>query len=284
MTNSGYEKYHTHITAEKKRFDFNLPEVWRYRDLIVLFTKRNFKLIYKQTVLGPLWILINPILSSLMYMVVFGRIAKLGSDGVPQILFYLSGTAVWTMFSSTLARNAATFTANSAVFSKVYFPRMTMPLSTVLSSFIQFFIQLILVLILLIYYSIKGSVHPDLLALVMIPVILIQLGLLGLGFGIIISSLTTKYRDLQHLVALGVSLWMYITPVVYPLSEVNGLLKTAVMCNPVSMPVELFRYYLLGVGHPDYLFYGISWAVTVLVLFIGISIFNKVEKTFVDTV
>lgn len=284
MTDSGYEKYHSHITAERKRLDLDLPEVWRYRDLIILFTKRNFKLIYKQTVLGPLWIVLNPLLSSLMYMVVFGRIAKLGSDGVPQMLFYLSGTAVWTMFSSTLVRNAATFTSNAAVFSKVYFPRLTMPVSTVLSSFIQFLIQFIMVFILLVYYTIKGSVHPNPLALVMIPVILIQLGLLGLGFGIIISSLTTKYRDLQLLVGLGVSLWMYITPVVYPLSQVGGVLKTAVKCNPVSMPVELFKYYLLGVGEPDFLFYGISWAVTIVVLIIGISIFNKVEKTFVDTV
>ena len=285
MTNNGYEKYHTHITAEKKRFDFNLPEVWRYRDLIILFTKRSFKLIYKQTVLGPAWILLNPILSSLMYTIVFGRIAGMSSDGVPQLLFYLSGTAIWTMFSTTLVKNAATFTANAAVFGKVYFPRLTMPLSIVLSSIIQFFMQFILVLILLVFYMIKGSVHPSPLAFVMIPLILVQLGLMGLGFGIIISSLTTKYRDLQMLVNLGVSLWMYITPVVYPMSQItNDLLKIAVKINPVSMPVELFRYYLLGVGEPDFLFYGISWAVTFVVLFIGISIFNKVEKTFVDTV
>ncbi len=285
MDNNGYQKYHTHITGERKRFQFNLKEVWQYKDLIWLFTKREFVVKYKQTVLGPLWLFLTPLISSLMYMIVFGRIAGLGTDGVPQILFYLSGTAVWNIFSSTLTTNSNTFISNAGVFGKVYFPRLTMPISTVLSSFFQFFIQMILVVVLLVIYIIKGAVHPNYLFWLMIPVILVQLGILGLGFGIIISSLTTKYRDLALLVTFGVQLWMYITPVVYPLSQVgDGVLKTVYMLNPVCMPIEMFRYSLLGVGQPNYLFYGISWAVTIVVLFIGISIFNKVEKTFVDTV
>ena len=285
MTDLGYEKYHTHITASKKRFEFNLKEVWRYKDLIILFTKKSFKLKYKQTILGPLWILLQPVISSLMYMIVFGRIARLGSDGIPQTLFYLSSTTIWSLFSTTLSLNANTFIQNANVFSKVYFPRLTMPLSTALSAVIQFFVQFILVVILLLYYVLKGEVQPNILGVVMIPIILIQLGMLGLGFGIIISSVTTKYRDLQLLVSFGVSLWMYVTPVVYPMSQIeNESLKTAVMLNPVSMPIEMFRYFLLGVGHPDYLFYGVSWITTIVVLFIGISIFNTVEKTFVDTV
>ena len=280
-----YDKHHTHIQADKKKTGFNLKEVWQYKDLIWLFTKKTFKLMYKQTVLGPLWIVLTPIISSLMYLLVFGKIAKLGSDGVPQILFYLSGTAIWNMFASTLTQNANTFVQNASVFSKVYFPRLTMPISTVISSAIQFFVQSILVVILLVYFIIKGDVHPNYAYWFMIPIILIQLGMLGLGFGIIVSSLTTKYRDLSLLVGFGVSLWMYGTPVVYPLSQItNKVLKTIIMINPVSMPIEMYRYVLFGTGQINYFYYAISWVITIFVLIIGVLTFNKVEKTFVDTV
>lgn len=283
--NTSYEKYHTHITSKNKRFSLNLGEVWKYKDLIWLFTKKNFKLIYKQTVLGPAWIVLNPVISSLIYMVVFGMIAGLSTAGVPGILFYLSSTAVWTLFSTSLTNNASTFTQNANVFGKVYFPRLTMPISTVISSVIQFGVQMILVLILLAYFTITGEVHPNWITWVVLPFVLIQLGALGLGFGIIISSMTTKYRDLALLVTFGVQLWMYATPVVYPLSQLGeGTLKTIIMINPVTMPVEVFRYALLGVGTIDPLFIGISIAVTIVVLLFGISIFNRVEKTFMDTV
>ena len=283
--NTSYEKYHTHITSKNKRFSLNLGEVWKYKDLIWLFTKKNFKLIYKQTVLGPAWIVLNPVISSLIYMVVFGMIAGLSTAGVPGILFYLSSTAVWTLFSTSLTNNASTFTQNANVFGKVYFPRLTMPISTVISSVIQFGVQMILVLILLAYFTITGEVHPNWIAWVVLPFVLIQLGALGLGFGIIISSMTTKYRDLALLVTFGVQLWMYATPVVYPLSQLGeGTLKTIIMINPVTMPVEVFRYAVLGVGTIDPLFIGISIAVTIVVLLFGISIFNRVEKTFMDTV
>lgn len=279
------ERYYTHITAGDKHFELNLREVWKYRDLIWLFTKKNFILIYKQTILGPTWIILNPLISSIIYAIVFGTIAGIGTEGVPQILFYLSSTAIWTFFSTSLSQNATTFTQNANVFGKVYFPRLTMPISTVLSAVIQFGVQMILVLIFLIYYVTLGEVHPNWNAWLFIPVVLLNLGALGLGFGIIISSLTTKYRDLALLVTFGVQLWMYATPIVYPFSQVdNTMLKTLIMINPVTMPVEIFRYALLGVGTVEPIYIAISWGITLVVLLFGISLFNRVEKTFMDTV
>ena len=278
-------KYHTHITAKHNWYDLKLKEVWRYRDLIWLFTQRNFVVKYKQTVLGPAWIFLNPLISSVIYAFVFGGIAGIGTDGIPSILFYLAGNAIWTYFSSCVTMNAGTFTANAGVFGKVYFPRLTMPLSHVISSVLQFGVQMLLVIGFLVYYVITGAVSPNWEAWLLIPVVLVQLGLLGLGCGIIISSLTTKYRDLAILVTFGVQLWMYITPVVYPMSQLgDGIMKTVLMLNPVTAPVELFRYAVLGVGSvmPGYLV--VSGAVTVLLLLIGIMTFNKVEKTFMDTV
>lgn len=279
------EKYHTHITSEKKWFDLSLKEVWRYKDLIVLFTKRNFSLTYKQTVLGPLWIFINPFITSVMYTLVFGNIAKIGTDGIPHMLFYLCSNAIWTLFASCVNKNAHTFTSNAGVFGKVYFPRLTVPISNVISSVIQFFIQMIMVGFFLAYYVYNGLVTPNWASWLLIPAILIHLGILGMGFGIIISSLTTKYRDLSNLVGFGVQLWMYGTPIVYPLSQIgDGILKQAVLINPVSSPVELFRYAVLGQGTiiPEYLV--LSWIITILCVLLGVMLFNRTEKTFMDTV
>lgn len=279
------QQYHTHITAEHRWFDLKLKEVWQYKDLIVLFTKRSFVLKYKQTVLGPAWLFLNPIMTSLIYTFVFGGIAGIDTDGVPQILFYLGGNAVWTFFSTCLTSNANAFIANSAVFGKVYFPRLTTPISNVLSSVVQFGIQMILVLAFLVYYVATGAVHPNWLAWLAIPVVLLNLGVMGLGCGIIISSLTTKYRDLSILVSFGVSLWMYATPIVYPISQIdNELFRTILMINPATAPIELFRYALLGQGTvsiPSLIF---SWVFTLAVAVLGIMVFNKVEKTFMDTV
>jgi len=228
---------------------------------------------------------LNPLISSVIYAFVFGGIAGIGTDGVPSILFYLAGNAVWSYFSNCVTQNASTFTANANVFGKVYFPRLTMPASNVLSSMLQFGVQMLLVLAFLVYYVITGAVTPNWEAWLLVPVVLLHLGLLGLGCGIIISSLTTKYRDLAILVTFGVSLWMYITPVVYPMSQLgDGLVKTALMLNPVTAPVELFRYAVLGVGTvmPGYLV--LSGVMTIVILLIGIMIFNRVEKTFMDTV
>ena len=277
--------YHTHISSKHRWFDLNLKEVWRYRDLITLFTRRSFVLTYKQTVLGPAWIFLNPLISSIIYAFVFGGIAGMSTDGVPQILFYLCSNAIWIFFSTSVTKNAQTFTANANVFGKVYFPRLAVPISNVLASIIQFGVQMLLVLAFLAYYVIIGQVHPHWEAWLLIPVVLLHLGLLGLGFGIIISSLTTKYRDLAILVTFGVQLWMYATPIVYPLSQLgNGWMKTVLLINPVTAPVEVFRYAVLGQGTimPQYL--ALSWAITIVVVVVGVMIFNKVEKTFMDTV
>ena len=278
-------KYHTHITSKRKWFELNLKEVWQYKDLIWLFTKRSFVLTYKQTVLGPAWIFLNPILTSIIYTFVFGGIAGMSTDGLPQILFYLSSNAVWSFFSSCITTNATTFTGNANVFGKVYFPRLTTPISNVLSAVIRFGIQMILVLAVLAYYVIKGEVQPHWEAWLLIPVVLLNLGMMGLGIGILISSMTTKYRDLTVLVGFGVSLWMYLTPVIYPLSQMGeGTFRTILLVNPVTAPTEIFRYAVLGQGTivPEYV--ALSWVVTILVTIFGIMVFNRVEKTFMDTV
>ena len=277
--------YHTHISSQHRMLTLNLKEVWQYRDLIVLFTKRNFTITYKQTVLGPAWLFLNPLISSIIYAFVFGGIAGIGTDGVPSILFYMCSNAIWIFFSSCVTKNASTFTANANVFGKVYFPRLTLPISNVLSSIIQFGIQLLLVLALLIYYVVTGAVHPNWGMWLVIPIALMHLGILGLGCGIIISSLTTKYRDLAILVTFGVQLWMYITPIVYPMSQLgDGIVKTILLLNPVTAPVEVIRYAILGQGTiiPGYL--AMSAGITIVLMVIGIMIFNKVEKTFMDTV
>ena len=278
-------KYHTHITSKHNLFDLKLKEVWQYRDLIVLFTKRSFTVTYKQTVLGPAWIFINPLLTSVIYTFVFGGIAGMSTDGVPQILFYMTSNAIWAFFSGCVIKNASTFTSNANVFGKVYFPRLTTPISNVLSSVIQFGIQMLMVLALLAYYTVVGAVSPNWWAWLIVPAILLHLGLLGLGVGIIISSMTTKYRDLAVLVSFGVQLWMYATPIIYPLTEIEaGTLKSIIMINPVTAPVEMFRYAILGQGTviPEYYF--LSVVLTIIVALFGVVIFNKVEKTFMDTV
>lgn len=277
--------YHKKISAKRGLLELNLKEVWQYRDLIALFTRKNFVLIYKQTILGPAWIILNPLISSIIYAVVFGGIAGIETEGVPTLLFYLCSNALWIFFSSCVSNNATAFTANANVFGKVYFPRLTVPVSNVLSAIIHFAVQMILVLSVLAYYVIQGVVHPNWVAWLAVPVVLLQLGILGLGTGIIVSSLTTKYRDLAILVTFGVQLWMYATPIVYPLSQLgDGLIRTILMINPVTMPVELFRYAVLGSGAVEPLFWLLSWVVTVLIAMVGILLFNNIEKTFMDTV
>lgn len=277
--------YHIHISSSHSWMKLNLKEVWQYRDLIYLFTKRNFVVSYKQTILGPAWIFLTPLFSSIVQAFVFGGIAGIKTDGVPMMLFYLCSNAIWAFFSSCLTNNANTFTANAYVFGKVYFPRLTTPISNVLSSMIRFGIQMILVMGFMAYFLAQGAVAPNWAAWVMIPVELIHLGILGMGFGIIISSMTTKYRDLTVLVDFGVQAWMYLTPIVYPLSTVTeGWMKTLLMVNPVTSAVEMLRYAILGKGTIDFGFYGLSWVITLAVALLGIMIFNKVERNFMDTV
>ena len=284
MDSSKYSQV-TVISSKHKWFDLNLKEVWRYRDLIVLFTKRNFAVTYKQTILGPAWLFINPLLTSIMHAIVFGGIAGINTEGVPQFLFYLTSNAIWIYFSSCVVNNASTFTNNASIFGKVYFPRLTISISNVLVAFFKFLIQMAMVLVLLLYFIFTGTIQPNWLNWLMIPFILIQLGIMGLGIGIIVSSMTTKYRDLSILVGFGVQLWMYGSPVVYPLSSVGeGRLRSLVLLNPVTAPIEAFRYAVLGQGTllPEYMIYSLIF--TVVVALLGIVIFNRVERTFMDTV
>lgn len=285
MDNQTKPVYHTHISSRHRWYDLNLKEVWQYRDLIYLFTKRSFVVSYKQTILGPAWIFLNPLFSSLVYAFVFGGIAGIGTDGIPSVLFYLCSNAVWQFFYACVVKNANTFTENAGVFGKVYFPRLTTPISNVLSAVIQFGVQMIMVAVLLVYYVVTGAVQPNWGMWIWVPVVLVHLGLLGMGFGIIVSSLTTKYRDLSVLVGFGMQLWMYATPIVYPMSELGiGWMQTVLLINPVTAPVELFRYAILGQGTILTGSMALSWAMTIVVLVVGIMIFNKVEKTFMDTV
>jgi lipopolysaccharide transport system permease protein len=276
---------HIHISAKHRLLDLKLDEVWQYRELIFLFCRRGFVTLYKQTILGPVWLFISPLVTAGMNTIVFGNIAKLGTDGIPQMLFYLSGNAIWSYFASCLGGNAGTFTGNAGLFGKVYFPRLTVPLSNILSDCIRFGIKMILVVVLLIYYCANGmmQVHP--LRWLLLPLILLHLGLMGMGCGILASSVTTKYRDLSVLVSFGLGIWMYATPVVYPLSELSdGPIRKLILMNPVTPPVELFRYAVLGVGTIEPVAMTVSLAFSTVILFTGIIVFNRVERTFMDTV
>jgi lipopolysaccharide transport system permease protein len=265
-------------------FDIHLGELWRYRDLISLFVRRDFVAFYKQTVLGPFWYLIQPIFTALVFTIIFGRIANIPTDGVPPFLFYMAGNVAWGYFAGCLTGTSNTFVANAGIFGKVYFPRLTMPLAKVITDLLKFGIQLTLFLGFLAYFKLSGAdVHfsPWLLY---VPVLILQMALLGLGFGILISSLTTKYRDLTFLVAFGMQLWMYATPVVYPLSQIPEQYRALYMLNPMASVVETFRMSFLGVGSVEPLHVLLGWAVTLVVLFTGIVLFSRIEKTFMDTV
>jgi lipopolysaccharide transport system permease protein len=277
---------HYKMISSKHRFlELNLKELWQYHDLIWIFTKRNFKVRYKQTILGPAWLLINPVISSLIYCFIFGGIAGISTEGVPQMLFYLSGNAMWAFFSGSLSKNANTFIANEGMFGKVYFPRLAIPIANVITSMIEYGIKFSLILVFMIYYLAKGQLHPHFECWILILFVLIELGSMGMGIGVIVSSITTKYRDLAILVGFAIQLWMYLTPVVYPLSQAgDGKLRTILLINPVTAPVEVYRYALLGKG--EIIPIDLIWSIifTLVVVALGSMIFNKVEKTFMDTV
>ena len=276
---------HIKITSKKKWFDFNIKELLQYRDLIWLFVKKDFSLIYKQTILGPLWIFLNPLITTIIYTIVFGGIANLSTDGVPKLLFYMTGNALWSFFAECINKTANTFRDNANVFGKVYFPRLTKPISTVISAGINFGIQMLMFLCFWIYYIVRGQVAPNYIYIMLLPLVLIVMGMMALGCGIIVSSLTTKYRDLSIVVTFGVSLWMYATPVVYPLSlSGDGLMRKVLLINPVTQLMEIFRYMMLGQGTIS--LGGIIWSVvfSIIVLLGGVMLFNRVEKTFMDTV
>ena len=283
--NSLQEEQWTEVIQPRTNlFDLGLADVWRYRDLVMLFVRRDFVSTYKQTVLGPIWFFIQPLLTTITYMIVFGGIANLSTDGLPQLPFYLAGVTIWNYFAQTLTTVSTVFTANAAIFGKVYFPRLTMPLSIVISNLVRFGIQFALFLAVWGYYLVRtSSLHPNLYML-LTPLLLVLMGLLGLGLGMIFSALTTKYRDLAMLLTFGVQLLMYATPVIYPLSKLPVKYKVFILANPLSSIVETFRYAFLGSGTFSWGALGYSTAVTLVVLVLGTVIFNKVEKSFTDTV
>ena len=288
----------TVITPYAKLWHVDFAEIWRYRDLIELFVRRNIVVQYKQTVLGPLWYIVQPLLTVLMNMVVFGGIAKMSTDGVPQALFYMAGNVCWFYFADCLNQTSSTFRANQAMFGKVYFPRLVVPIANVLSNLLRFGIQVALFVAFYLYFFFHGSdIHfgaliagfptwlNAVMVIVMVIVMVMVIAGLGLGFGILVSSMTTKYRDLSILFTFIVQLWMYGTPIVYPLSMVTGhTLRLLILANPMTSVIEAFKYVTLGQGFFSWLALGYSFAFMCLLLLFGIVIFNKVQRSFMDTV
>jgi lipopolysaccharide transport system permease protein len=275
------------IRPKRRLLDIDLREIYRYRDLIKLFVNRDFVTVYKQTILGPLWFVLNPLFTTIIYSFVFGKLANIPTDGIPQTLFYYCSTMLWNYFTACLNSGADVFSGNSGLFSKVYFPRLTVPISKVFSNLVPVIIQFGTIIVFYAYFVVQGAaVRPTWWAFT-IPLIIAQLGALGAGFGMIISSLTTKYRDLRQLIGFGVSLWMYATPIVYPLSELTARYPEyawLMMLNPVSAPVEAFRAVCFGVGGPSPEILATSVASTILLLLVGLILFNRNERTFVDVV
>lgn len=281
------ETWTTVIKPKEKLLNINLRELWSYRDLCSLFVKRNITTQFKQTILGPLWYIIQPAMTVIMYMVVFGGIANISTDGLPQPLFYLSGICLWQYFNDCLSKTSSTFTANAGIFGKVYFPRLIVPISTVISNLLRFSIQFGLFLAVYAIYQIwiiPGQIHTNWYAL-LLPLLIVMLAGLALGFGILFSSMTTKYRDMTLLLDYFVRLWMYATPVIYPLSTItNEKLRFAMSLNPLTGIVEAFKYGMLGEGQFSWTMLGYSFAFMLMLLAIGIVIFNRVQRTFMDTV
>jgi lipopolysaccharide transport system permease protein len=279
------EKWDLIIKPQQKLLNLDLKEIWRYRDLLTLFVKRDIVTVYKQTVLGPVWFFVQPIMTMLVYVVVFGNVAEISTDEIPKPLFYLSGIIIWNYFSECFMQTSNTFSTNQDMFGKVYFPRLIMPLSKVVSGLIKFTIQFSLFLIVYLYFIIDGEAAISAsLSLLLIPFFMLLMAGLGLGFGLIFTSMTTKYRDLQFLIQFGVQLLMYATPIIYPMSLIEGKLKMVISLNPLAHIVEAFKYSFLGRGELS--FYGLAYATvfTIVVLIAGVLIFNRTERNFVDTV
>ncbi|SHN65842.1 lipopolysaccharide transport system permease protein [Butyrivibrio hungatei DSM 14810] len=272
------------ITPKRKWYSLNLNEVFRYKDLIILFVKRSFNSQYKQTVLGPMWFVINPLLTTFISTLIFGNIAGIQSDGIPYFLFYLVGYTLWNYFSTCVSTTSTTFTANAGIMGKVYFPRLTMPISSVLFAAINMLVIFAMSIITMIIYMLKGcSIHLT-LNILLIPILMFQTAILGLGVGIIISSMTTKYRDLAILVSFGLNLWMYLTPVVYPISDLSPKFRTIILLNPMSAIVQNYKFALLGIGDMEIKYWIVSQLTTIVLFLIGVLTFNRVERTFMDTV
>lgn len=285
--NSPQENWDIVIKPRGRKFTLNLKELWQYRDLLQMYVRRDIVTMYKQTILGPLWFLIQPIFTTVMYMFVFGGIANISTDGLPQMLFYLSGILCWSYFSECMNRSSSTFSGNAGVFSKVYFPRLVVPISGLISNLVKLVIQLLLFLAIYIYFYNNGANIHITKHILLFPVLILMLAGLGFGFGIIISSLTTKYRDLSILFGFVVQLWMYATPIVYPLSimkENYANYMWIIQLNPLTSIVEASRYAFMGVGTFSWASLSYSFVFTIIIVLIGTVTFNKVERSFIDVV
>ncbi len=279
------EKYDITITPKDRLLAVDWKEIWRYRDMFLLFVDRNFRTAYKQTILGPLWFIITPVLSVIVYVTVFGGIAGIPTDGVPPILFYLLGISVWGYFASCVSSTSNSFVTNADIFGKVYFPRIIMPLVAVTTNLLSFAIQLLIFAAFYIYYVATGTELVIHWQIVLLPLLILILAMMAVGFGMIFSSLTTKYRDLQIMLAKIISLWVYVTPVIYPLSMVtNPKLHLAMSLNPVTPVVEAIKYSILGQGQFSWIWLAYSVGFTIILLIFGLMLFNKVQKSFMDTV
>jgi lipopolysaccharide transport system permease protein len=272
------------IRSRKGWFDIDLSEIWRYQDLIILFVRRDFVAYYKQTLLGPLWFLLQPLLSTIIFTVIFSNIANIPTDGIPPFLFYMAGIVPWTYFANCLTQTSSTFITNVGIFGKVYFPRIVVPISVVITNLLTFSIQFGLFLVFLFYFYFKGAIIQPNIWILLVPLLLIQMAALGLGMGILISSLTTKYRDLALALGFGVQLWMYATPIVYPLSQIPVKWQWLFALNPMTAIIETFRYAFLGSGAIQPWILGVSLCMTLLILAGGIILFSRVEKTVMDTI
>jgi lipopolysaccharide transport system permease protein len=281
---SSEQKWLFEIKPKSNWFELHLDDLWRYRDLIGMFIYREFVAQYKQTILGPLWFLIQPILTTITFIVIFGRVAKISTDGIPQILFYMSGLVLWNYFSTCFTKVADTFSTNKHIFGKVYFPRLVVPIATIVSTLISFGIQFLLFIAIWVYYYVKGFPINLTIEALLLPYLVILMAMLGLGSGIIISSLTIKYRDLKFLITFGIQLLMYATPIIYPMSALPEKYRMIILLNPISGIVETFRYSLLGKGMFDPFMLLYSSITTFVILVIGLLIFNRVEKNFMDIV
>ena len=281
------KEWDTIIENKSALLNIDFREVWRYRDLLAMYVKRDIITFYKQTILGPLWFVIQPLFTTIMFMFVFGGIAGISTDGIAQAVFYLAGLVCWNYFQDCLSKCADTFNANQAIFGKVYFPRLVVPLSIVISNLIKMAIQFTLFLAGYIYYFASGVDFHVNATLLLVPLLIVMLGCLGLGFGMIISSMTTKYRDLRFLITFGVQLWMYATPVIYPLSVMKNTYPKYIwvlVVNPLTAILETFKYAFTGVGEFNWLYLSYSIAFTILILLFGIIIFNRVQRNFMDVI
>lgn len=275
------------IEPKNKLFSLDLGEVWKYRDLLTMYVKRDIVTMYKQTILGPVWYLIQPLMTTIMFMFVFGGIAGIPTDGLPQPLFYMAGIVCWNYFSECLTKCSETFNANQHIFGKVYFPRLVVPFSITISSLLKMAIQFILFIAIYIFYIAKGYTPNITWYILLVPILILMLAGLGLGFGLIISSMTTKYRDLRFLVSFGVQLWMYITPVIYPLSILKNNYPDyvwAIVINPLTSIIETFKIAFLGQGTFEWTYFLYSLVFTIVVMFLGMLTFNKVQRSFMDVI